>query len=129
MDRPEMHAWTRDSLTRRRFLELGATTGVGLAIAACAPAPAAAPPTPAAAAAAAPTFDWRKYAGTELNGVYTNNAQNALFKSKVDEFQSLTGIQVTYQDLDLASMRDKQNVAFTASAGTIDVWHTLPNNE
>jgi multiple sugar transport system substrate-binding protein len=126
----EARGFGSSRISRRRFLGGMAVAAVaGPALAACAPGTSSSPGGSSGSAASAAAFDWKKHAGTTLNAVMTNNPPNTTIKGELAKFEALTGIKVTYQDLELASMRDKQNVVFSAGSDEIDVWHTFLINE
>jgi multiple sugar transport system substrate-binding protein len=126
-------------VTRRKFLQLSAMIAAGVAASSCAPAatptptprPTAVPSTkvPPTAVPPPPAFDWKKYAGTKITALFTQNQQGNHLQTRVADFVSATGIDVDFQIIDTGAMRDMQAVQFAAGASDIDVWHTFPPQE
>ena len=72
-----------------------------------------------------PAFDWRRYAGTKINVMFTTNLMGEYLESRVPDFEAATGIEVDFQLVEPGAMRDKQGVEFAAGSSSIDVWHTF----
>lgn len=123
-------------LSQRAFLTVAAA-GMSALLSACGAGATASPSAPASLSPTASTatspspeaFDWRRYEGTTITALFSNNPQAGVIESLIPEFEELTGITVEFQSLELAAMRDKQNVVFTSGSSEIDVWHTFPIQE
>ncbi len=127
-------AVTAGRITRREFILRATALGLSLGsitalLAACGQSTASPSAGPSAVGTGAPAFDWRRFEGTELTALFTNNPQGDFFASQAAAFEADTGIKVDVQILDTASMRDKQNVVFAAGSAEIDVWHSYLNQE
>jgi len=97
----------------------------GAALAACAPvppAPASAPAAPEDAASAPTTFDWQRYAGTELRYVGEKQPLSDHVLSILPEFEKTTGIKVNTEILPWAQMVQKIRVELMASNEDMDVF-------
>ena len=96
-------------------------------------APPAAAPTSAASAVtgagtgtAAPSmagaFDWQKYKGKELRVFFPLSPSREAIKKNIGEFEKLTGIKTTLEELPEVQARQKLLVEFTAGNSTVDVF-------
>lgn len=110
-----------DRMSRRTVVKGGAV-GAALFAAALARAGVRAQ-TPMASPAGAP-FDWMKFKGTKLRVIAPINPTNDLLKAHFDEFKSLTGMDIQYDELPENQERQKLTVEFTGGSSTIDVFYT-----
>lgn len=117
------------SVSRREFLRISATVGIGLAalpLAACVPAQA---PQPGAVATlpeeeAAPAgFDWKRFQGEEIEVTFTQGNLVDVLMANQAEFEELTGITVGAEQIPEQQARQKQVIEFTSGATSFDVCH------
>jgi len=115
------------SVSRREFLRRSVTIGVGVAalplIVSCAmPAPAT-ETEPMPEDGGATEFDWKRYAGEEIEVTFTlGNLVDVLLEYQ-DEFEELTGITVGAEQIPEQQARQKQVMEFNSGATSFDVCH------
>ena len=109
----------RKPISRREFLRLSAVA-TGAMLAACAPAPTAAPaPTEPPAAAG---FDWKQFAGTELNVILNKVPYDEITISHVAEFEELTDIKVVADVVPSGEFYQKTLLALTTTPEKLDIF-------
>ena len=143
-----------DRVTRRGFIKaavlaVGALTSADL-VAACGqggqPATATTKPAvpaatkPAAPANVAPTtgaasttqaagFDWKRFSGANIRLLAIHNPTIDLWPKRIQEFEQLTGIKVTFDLLELNAMKSKLGVEMMGGATDLDMFLTWPKQE
>jgi multiple sugar transport system substrate-binding protein len=71
-------------------------------------------------------FDWKRFDGEKLRVYAADTGQLELLKSKLPEFEELTGIDVEIEGSDVTSYRQNLPVRLTARASDFDVMATFP---
>ena len=98
----------RSQISRRQLLQLLGAGTAGAALTACVPAaPASAPAAADEGAAEMATFDWQRYAGTELRYVGETQPLSDHVLSILPKFEEMTGIKVNTEILPWAQMVQK----------------------
>ena len=121
-------------VSRRSVMKMGLAAGAGLALAACGAGAGASPgASKAPAASAGPkitpaplpsgvtsNIDWRQFAGQTINVQMITTQEAQSIEQLVATFQSFTGINVNWAQLDQNAEADKLNTEFRSGAGAID---------
>jgi multiple sugar transport system substrate-binding protein len=76
--------------------------------------------------ARAQSFNWKRYAGTEVRIFGPIIPQLDRIKAALPQFEQLTGIKVTLETFPDAQLRQKTLIEVTAGAGTLDAVADLP---
>lgn len=67
------------------------------------------------------SIDWMQFKGTQLNVLATSMPVAEVYKSKIAEFEKLTGIKVNFELLNDVDRRKKQLVDYASGMGEYDV--------
>lgn len=125
-----------DKVNRRGFLKAAVLAVVALTsadlVAACGQGgqPATVVPTTGAASTArAAGFDWKRFSGANIRLLAIHNPTIDLWPKRIQEFKQLTGINVTFDLLELAAMKSKLGVEMMGGASDLDVFLTWPKQE
>lgn len=66
-------------------------------------------------------IDWMQFKGTQLNVLATSMPVSEVYKSKIAEFEELTGIKVNFELLNDVDRKKKQLVDYASGMGEYDV--------
>ena len=66
-------------------------------------------------------IDWVQFKGTQLNVLATSMPVSEVYKSKIAEFEELTGIKVNFELLNDVDRKKKQLVDYASGMGEYDV--------
>jgi multiple sugar transport system substrate-binding protein len=124
---------SRGGMSRRGFLA-GALGTSGLVLLAACGQPSSsggggAAPISAPAAAGAGGFDWMKYQGTQIRLLANAHPWTDTIKPQLADFEKLTGIHVTEEDLPETQFRQKLTTELSQGTGSVDVMMSAPNQE
>ena len=91
-------------------------------------------PTKAAQPTILPTqapaaFNWKKYSGTTVRVLLANMGYTDYLKPKLNEFESLTGIKVTFENFVEDQLRQKLTVELAAGGTAVDVFGSMTVQE
>src|SRR5690606_7075545 len=137
--------WMRDLIKVKGWRLIAAVLAASLALAGCGDdgssdadsdtgddAAAEMPEAAVAAAEAAgldPNFDWRRFEGTERLVMAAQHRCPAALAPLVPEFEELTGIDVTYEQLPTPEMRQRILVEMVGGSENIDVFMSSNQND
>jgi multiple sugar transport system substrate-binding protein len=126
---------TRRQLSRREFLKQALVVGAGAGAVALIPgcAPAAAPAaTAAATSAAAQTtagaggFNWKQFSGRTIRVLLWEHPEVNEWKKRIPDFQTLTGINVNWEQVSLADVYTKTILELSQAPDKLDVYSLVP---
>lgn len=113
----------------RRTLAAAASVALPLGlISGCAASsePAATTSTSSAADSVTGAFDWKTYAGEEINIGFSAHPLSDALIQVIPEFEALTGITVKYEQAPEADFRAKLNSQLQAGSSAFDIYMTGP---
>jgi len=82
---------------------------------------------PVPTAQAASSFNWRRFAGTQIHFVMDTQAWTEVMTKRIPDFESLTGIKVNWEVLTEAQIRQKLPLTLRSDPESVDGFWTLPS--
>lgn len=71
-------------------------------------------------------FDWRQFEGIELKMISENTPPSAALASNIHQFEEVTGIKVTIEQMDLGTVIEKVGLDMNAKASQYDIIYADP---
>lgn len=71
-------------------------------------------------------FDWKQFAGVELNVITENTPPSSAIAANIKEFEDATGIKVNIQQMDLGTLVQKVGLDFSAGSSKYHVIYADP---
>ncbi|CCO08829.1 Extracellular solute-binding protein family 1 [Desulforamulus hydrothermalis Lam5 = DSM 18033] len=71
-------------------------------------------------------FDWKQFAGVELNVISENTPPSSAIAANIKEFEEATGIKVNIQQMDLGTLVQKVGLDFSAGSSKYHVIYADP---
>ena len=68
-------------------------------------------------------FNWKRFAGSKIDVLLVKNPRSDLMQAAEKEFQALTGIEVSSEQVPEQQQRQKAMIEFTSGKPTFDVAH------